>query len=70
MENIYNNELINRISTLIRLKMKNNQITGASVSIVDGDGTIFSEGLGYTDKENKIEANNNTVFKIGSVSVY
>lgn len=63
-----NTGINNRITALIRQNMKTYRITGASVSIVDGDKTVFSEGFGFADKANKIKVTGDTVFKIGSIT--
>ncbi len=67
MQNI-KNSLSGKISGLINHKMKELKITGAAVSIVHGDETLFSKGFGFADKANKIPADNSTVFKIGSIT--
>ncbi len=41
---------------------------GFSVAIVQGDKVIYSKGFGYSDLENKIKVNENTLFPIGSTS--
>lgn len=39
---------------------------GFAVAIVEGDQLIYSKGFGYSDYENKIPADANTVYAIGS----
>lgn len=39
---------------------------GFAVAIVDGDKVIYAKGFGYSDYENKIPADANTLFAIGS----
>ena len=39
---------------------------GFSVAVVDGDRVIYSKGLGFSDYENKIPVDANTLFAIGS----
>lgn len=42
------------------------QAAGFAVAIVEGDKIIYSKGFGYSDYENKIAADENTLFAIGS----
>ncbi len=42
--------------------------TGFAVAIVEGDSIIYANGFGYSDYENKIPADANTLFAIGSCS--
>jgi len=41
---------------------------GAGVVLVSGDSTVWLEGLGKADIENNIDVNENTMFRLGSVS--
>ncbi len=41
---------------------------GFSVAIVEGDKIIYAKGFGYSDYENKIPADANTLYAIGSCS--
>ena len=49
-------------------KMKKNQIIGLSLALVDDQKIVWAEGFGFADKENKIQATNETVYKTGSIS--
>jgi len=42
--------------------------SGFSVAIVEGDKVVYTKGFGYRDYENKIPADANTLFAIGSSS--
>ncbi|WP_425639434.1 serine hydrolase [Algoriphagus yeomjeoni] len=44
------------------------QTVGFSVAVVQGDQVIYSKGFGYRDLESKIEADENTLYAIGSSS--
>jgi len=52
----------------IAKKMKKSKIKGASIALVVGDSIVWSEGFGYADVENKIEASSETQYRIGSVT--
>ncbi len=42
------------------------KVAGFGVAVVEKDKVIFSEGFGYSDYENKVKADENTLFAIGS----
>ena len=41
---------------------------GFSVAVVDGDKVIYAKGFGYSDYENKVPVDANTLFAIGSAT--
>ncbi len=46
--------------------LETSKAAGFAVAIVEGDKVIYAKGFGYADYENKIPANANTLFAIGS----
>ncbi|TKC62345.1 serine hydrolase [Pedobacter hiemivivus] len=56
------------IDSLLNKVLKDQQIAGFSVAVVDGDSVIYSKGFGYRDLENKKPVTSNTLFAIGSSS--
>ncbi|WP_179320550.1 serine hydrolase [Winogradskyella helgolandensis] len=46
--------------------LESTKAPGFAVAIVEGDKIIYAKGFGYADYENKIPANANTLFAIGS----
>ncbi|MBA4389755.1 MAG: serine hydrolase [Syntrophus sp. (in: bacteria)] len=56
------------ISQLARKEMEKNKVTGLSVALVDDKGLIWAQGFGYADKENKIPATPQTVYRVASIS--
>ncbi|MES2627658.1 MAG: serine hydrolase [Bacteroidota bacterium] len=46
--------------------LKDQQMAGFSVAVVQGDKVIYSKGFGYRDLENKKPVTSNTLFGIGS----
>lgn len=46
--------------------LESTKAAGFAVAIVEGDKIIYSKGFGYSDYENKIPTNENTLFAIGS----
>jgi CubicO group peptidase (beta-lactamase class C family) len=45
-----------------------NKVVGASVSIITADGAVFATGSGFQDRENKVAATGETVYRLGSIS--
>jgi len=54
--------------TRIDKSMKKNNIRGASIILVDGDSVVWEEYFGYADVEKEKKIDENTLFKVGSVS--
>ncbi|WP_299116635.1 serine hydrolase [uncultured Winogradskyella sp.] len=46
--------------------LESTKAPGFAVAIVEGDKVIYAKGFGYSDYENKIPANANTLYAIGS----
>jgi CubicO group peptidase (beta-lactamase class C family) len=56
------------LSQLIQAAVEEAGITGLSVALVDDQEIVWSEGFGYADKENGVEATPETVYGVGSIS--
>lgn len=56
------------LSQLIQAAVEEAGITGLSVALVDDQKMVWSEGFGYADKENGIEATPETVYMVASIS--
>ena len=61
-------DTISKTSDYIKKTMKENDITGLSIALVYDSKVVWSEGFGWADKENKISADTNTVYMLGSGS--
>jgi CubicO group peptidase (beta-lactamase class C family) len=68
------NSKINNLQTLENLQdsiqsvlLKNN-IHGAGIAMISGDSIVLLRGFGKADVENNIDVNENTMFRLGSVS--
>lgn len=59
---------IERLKAAIRHEVEQKQIPAFSISLVDGDKKIWAEGFGFQDKDRKVPATANTVYRVGSVS--
>jgi CubicO group peptidase (beta-lactamase class C family) len=56
------------ISRLARSEMRKNNVEGLSIALVDDRGLIWAQGFGYADKENKIPATPQTIYRAASIS--
>lgn len=56
-----------KIDSLLNYLNKNDKFMG-SLSIREGDKVVFSKGYGFADADQKIKADNNTKYKVGSIS--
>ncbi|MHA1481153.1 MAG: serine hydrolase domain-containing protein, partial [Candidatus Thorarchaeota archaeon] len=61
-------KMITELEEKIPESMKESNIPGFSISIVDKDGIVWSKGFGHTDREKSKEVNPETLFMIGSLS--
>jgi len=59
---------IRKIDRLIKEEIKKNDIQGLSLGLVDDSGLFWSKGYGYEDSKNKIEATDETLYRIASVT--
>jgi CubicO group peptidase (beta-lactamase class C family) len=46
--------------------LESTKAPGFAVAIVEGNKVVYAKGFGYADYENKIEADANTLYAIGS----
>ncbi len=53
---------------MINKKMKENDITGLSIALIDNQKIIWAEGFGYADKKNKVKAAPETIYRVGSIT--
>lgn len=56
------------ISWLIEQEMKDADITGLSIALVDDKGIVWAQGFGYADKQANIKATPDTIYNAGSIS--
>ncbi len=56
------------VSQLIRHEMDANAITGLSIALVDDQRIVWAEGYGHADKERKLAASAQTIYRVGSIS--
>lgn len=56
------------ISWFIEKQMRENNVTGLSIALVDDQQIIWSQGFGYEDKRAGIRATPGTVYHLGSIA--
>jgi CubicO group peptidase (beta-lactamase class C family) len=52
----------------VQKEMKDNDIVGLSIALVDDQKIVWQQGFGYADRVNKIEATPETLYRAGSIS--
>ena len=48
--------------------MKANRIIGLSIALVDDQSVVWEQGFGFADKEKKLPATPETIYRLGSIS--
>ena len=61
-------ELVSTIDAIVREAVERDHVVGASIGVKKGDDILVAKGYGYADLENKVEANEHTVYRIGSIT--
>jgi len=56
------------ITALVKKEMKQQDITGLSIALVDDQRVVWAEGFGFADKANKVPATPETIYRAGSIS--
>lgn len=59
---------INESRKYLKKMMKKTGTIGMSVAVVDNNKIVYSEGFGYSNKEEEKKVTTNTVFRVGSVT--
>lgn len=59
---------VSKLKTAIRYEVEQKQLPAFSISMVDDDRTIWSDGFGFQDAARKVPATAETVYRVGSVS--
>ncbi|WP_162309044.1 cyclic peptide export ABC transporter [Brevibacillus antibioticus] len=57
-----------QIEAFIQEKMKEGNIPGVAVSVVQGDQVVYEKGVGYADVEKQLPVGPETLFELGSTS--
>lgn len=59
---------IQQTTALIQQTMRENQIVGLSIALVDGQNVVWEQGFGYADQTQNKAATASTLYQIGSIS--
>ncbi|QEL17334.1 serine hydrolase [Limnoglobus roseus] len=59
---------VQRLTTLIEREVRDKKLPALSVALVDNQRVVWSKGFGFQDREKKIPATDQTVYRVGSVS--
>lgn len=65
---IQHQQTFNQISSQLQHLVDNNTLDGISIGVVNQSSLIWSKSLGYANREANIEASENTVYRVGSLS--
>jgi len=57
-----------KIDSVYKNLIKKNKVIGASIAIVDKGQIVYATGYGYSDISNNKKADENTIYRIGSIS--
>jgi CubicO group peptidase (beta-lactamase class C family)/D-alanyl-D-alanine dipeptidase len=60
--------VIDRLQSVIRHEVEQKQLPAFSISLVDHERVVWSDGFGFQDAKQKIPATADTVYRVGSVS--
>ena len=61
-------DLIDKVGEAIQYEIKDKDLNAISIAIIKQDAFFWAEGFGFIDKEKKIKADKNTIYRVGSVS--
>ncbi|MBN2529849.1 MAG: beta-lactamase family protein [Deltaproteobacteria bacterium] len=61
-------QLQHKLTRFIETQMQRHGVVGLSITLVDDQKTVFSRGFGYQDRESRIPATAQTVYRMGSIS--
>lgn len=54
------------IDSTYKAKIYKSKVVGTSIAIIDNGKIVYSMGYGFSDLQNKVEATDNTIYRIGS----
>ncbi|MEM1071045.1 MAG: serine hydrolase domain-containing protein, partial [Planctomycetota bacterium] len=59
---------IEQLTSVIRQEVEQKRLPAFSISIIDGDRKVWSDGFGFQDSDKSVPATAETVYRVGSVS--
>ena len=66
--NPFYNDVVEKLSDAIGYEIKDKNLNAISIAIIKQDDFFWAEGFGFIDEEKKIKADENTIYRVGSVS--
>ena len=66
--NPFYNDVIEKLSDAIEYEIKDKNLNAISIAIIKQNDFFWAAGFGFIDKEKKIKADENTIYRVGSVS--
>ena len=66
--NLLYDDLIDKVSDAIQYEIKDKNLNAISIAIIKRDDFFWAEGFGFIDEDGKIKADENTIYRVGSVS--
>ena len=66
--NLLYEDLIDKMSDAIRYEIKDKNLNAISIAIIKRDDFLWAEGFGFIDEDRKIKADENTIYRVGSIS--
>ena len=61
-------QIVDRLRSVVRAEVTQKDLPACSISLVDGDRTVWAEGFGFHDAKQSVPATAQTVYRVGSVS--
>ena len=61
-------ELTSRLDSVVQASIADLHLAGVSVLVLRGSDTLASQAAGYSDLENGVRADRNTVYRVGSIT--
>ena len=59
---------IGQLQHVIDEELENENLTGLSIAMIDGQEVVLGKGFGLADKELRVPAESDTVYRVGSIS--
>ena len=66
--NPFYGDVVGKLRDAIEYEIKDKNLNAISIAIIKKDDFFWSEGFGFIDEEKKIKADENTIYRVGSVS--
>ena len=65
--NPFYNDVVERLSDAIEYEIKDKNLNAISIAVIKQNDFFWADGFGFIDKEKKIKADENTIYRVGSV---